>query len=89
MLVPLFYLIVHWYSRNRCVILLTNRYPVVYARLNGNKQISPQFSKIGSRLDPGNYRPVSLTSIVCKILEKIIIEVIVDFLTTNNLINSR
>ena len=35
--------------------------------------ISPIFKK-GDRLTPGNYRPVSLTSIVCKTLERIIVD---------------
>ena len=34
--------------------------------------IAPIFKGKGSRDDPLNYRPVSLTSIVCKVLEKII-----------------
>jgi len=33
--------------------------------------ITPLYKK-GSRSDPGNYRPVSLTSIVCKLMESII-----------------
>ena len=41
--------------------------------------------KKGNRSEPGNYRPVSLTSIVCKILESIIKESIVVHLNTFNL----
>ncbi len=37
--------------------------------------------------DPGNYRPVSLTSVVCKILEKIIRENILDYLNKHKLIS--
>jgi len=33
--------------------------------------ITPLYKK-GSRSDPGNYRPVSLTSIVCQLMESII-----------------
>jgi len=33
--------------------------------------ISPLFKK-GAKSDPGNYRPVSRTSVVCKIMESII-----------------
>ena len=29
-------------------------------------------SKKGNRSDPGNYRPVSLTSVVCKVMERIV-----------------
>ena len=36
--------------------------------------------------DPGNYRPISLTSTVCKVLESIIRESIVEHMTSNNLI---
>ena len=46
--------------------------------------ISAIFKK-GERKQPSNYRPVSLTSIVCKILETIIREHIVEFMKENNL----
>ena len=36
--------------------------------------------KKGNRSDPGNYRPVSLTSILCKIMESIIEDKIVEHL---------
>jgi len=41
----------------------------------------------GSKKDPGNYRPVSLTSHICKILEKIIKEKIVNHLEENKILN--
>ncbi|XP_078603467.1 uncharacterized protein LOC144877425 [Branchiostoma floridae x Branchiostoma japonicum] len=41
--------------------------------------------KKGSRQDPGNYRPVSLTSVVVKTLESIIRDVLVDHLMANEL----
>lgn len=47
--------------------------------------ITPLFKK-GNKLEPTNYRPVSLTSIVCKIMEKIIRAVMMDHLTDNNLL---
>ena len=34
--------------------------------------------KSGDRKDPRNYRPVSLTSVLCKVLEKLIREKILD-----------
>ena len=42
--------------------------------------------KKGSRLSPGNYRPVSLTCILCKVMESIVREKITQHLTENNLI---
>ena len=48
--------------------------------------IIPLF-KIGSRSKSDNYRPVSLTSVICKLLERLIKEHLVDFLVKNNLIN--
>ena len=46
--------------------------------------IAPIFKK-GSKDSPGNYRPISLTSIICKILESIISDRIIDHLESNNL----
>ena len=43
--------------------------------------------KSGDRSLPCNYRPVSLTPILMKVMEKIVRENIVTFLTENNLFN--
>jgi len=47
--------------------------------------VTPLYKK-GSKTDPTNYRPVSLTSVVCKVLESIIRDKIRDYLVRNNLI---
>ena len=47
--------------------------------------VTPIYKK-GSKSKPGNYRPVSLTSIPCKVMESIIRDHIVDHLDYNNLI---
>jgi Reverse transcriptase (RNA-dependent DNA polymerase)/Endonuclease-reverse transcriptase len=47
--------------------------------------VTPIFKK-GKRTDPSNYRPVSLTSVPCKILESIIKDNLMNHLLTNNLI---
>uniref|UniRef100_A0A8C3HCP4 BRCA1 associated RING domain 1 n=1 Tax=Chrysemys picta bellii TaxID=8478 RepID=A0A8C3HCP4_CHRPI len=44
--------------------------------------VVPIFKK-GKKSDPGNYRPVSLTSVVCKVLEKILKEKLVEDLEVN------
>ena len=44
--------------------------------------------KNGSRLDPLNYRPVSLTSVICKIAEKIVRDKIVKHLEENGIISN-
>jgi len=48
--------------------------------------IIPVFKK-GVSLDPGNYQPISLTSIVCKVFESIFREDIIKHLTSNNLLS--
>ena len=48
--------------------------------------IVPLFKK-GSRNKSVNYRPVSLTSVICKLLESIIWDHMMDFLVKHNLIN--
>jgi hypothetical protein len=42
--------------------------------------------KSGDKLDPVNYRPVSLTSISCKVMEKIIVKQLLAHMEDNNLI---
>ena len=49
--------------------------------------IIPLFKK-GSRNKSENYRPVSLTSVICKLLERLIKDHTVDFLVKHNLLNS-
>ena len=44
--------------------------------------------KKGSRNKPENYRPVSLTSVVCKLLETLIRDHMVEFLVNHKLINT-
>ena len=48
---------------------------------------SSQYKK-GDKKDPSNYRPVSLTSVVCKILEKIVRDHIIEHYKKNNLISN-
>ena len=48
--------------------------------------VSPIYKK-GSKLEPGNYRPVSLTCILCKLMEKIIREHVIEHLQVNKLIS--
>jgi len=47
--------------------------------------VTPIFKK-GVKGDPGNYRPVSLTSIPCKLMESLMKDIIVDHLIENQLI---
>ena len=49
--------------------------------------IIPLFKK-GSRNKSENYRPVSLTSVTCKLLERLIKDHMVDFLVKHKLLNS-
>ena len=48
-------------------------------------QVSPIFKK-GSKLKPGNYRLVSLTSVACKVMEKIVRDRITNHLNRNQLL---
>ena len=48
--------------------------------------VTPIYKK-GSKSEPGNYRPVSLTSVCCKLLESIMRDAITSHLDYSNLIN--
>ncbi len=62
--------------------LSTGEIPADWKRAN----VTPIFKK-GSKADPGNYRPVSLTSVCCKILETLVRDGIMSHLESNNLIS--
>ena len=49
--------------------------------------IVPIYKK-GDRADPNNYRPVSLTSVPCKLMESVIKDNIAGFLEENKVISS-
>jgi hypothetical protein len=48
--------------------------------------VTPIYKK-GAKADPGNYRPVSLTSVSCKILESIVKDTMMDHLLRKNLLS--
>ena len=43
--------------------------------------------KKGDKTEPGNYRPVSLTSITCKILESLVCDALREYLEANNMLS--
>ena len=49
--------------------------------------VTALFKNKGDKLDPGNYRPISITSVPCKILEKLIRNSFTTYLKANNLIS--
>ena len=53
-----------------------------------NQFVAPVFKK-GAKTDPANYRPVSLTSHIIKIFERVIRSQLVSYLESNNLISTK
>ena len=52
------------------------------------KRVSPIF-KTGSKIDPSNYRPISILPIPMKVFEKIIHKQVADFIFQHNFLNDR
>lgn len=48
-------------------------------------QVTPIFKK-GDKFDASNYRPISLTSAICKVAERIIVNQLLKFLSDNNIL---
>ena len=61
--------------------LQESKFPSVWKR----SDVIPIHKK-GERSDPCNYRPISLTSILSKVLEKAVAKYLLSYLTSNNLI---
>ena len=49
--------------------------------------VTPIYKKKGDKSNPGNYRPISLTSIVCKVMESIIRDDVMKHLNDNELLS--
>lgn len=49
-------------------------------------QMSHPFFKKGDKHNPGNYRPISLTCICCKLLEDVLASNMMKHLETNNIL---
>ena len=50
-------------------------------------EVRPIFKNKGSKSSPGNYRPVSLTAVICKIFEKFVRDALCKHFTDNNLLS--
>lgn len=48
--------------------------------------VTPLFKK-GDKMDPSNYRPISLTSIICKLMKGIIRDIIMEHMVKKQFIN--
>ena len=49
--------------------------------------VTPIFKK-GSSTDPGNYRPISITAVCCKIFESVVKKQLIEYLEDSDLLNS-
>ena len=62
---------------------LTSSLPTYWKEAN----VTPVFKR-GSKTDPSNYRPISLTAVPCKVMETIVLDIMMNHLIKNNLITS-
>lgn len=51
--------------------------------MDSNKQIKLLYSRKSKKTEPTNFRPVSLTSVPCKLVERMIQKVMNEHLTKN------
>ena len=70
-------LLIHLYQQ----FLRNGTSPVSWKQAN----ITPVYKK-GDKIDPRNYRPVSLTSLVCKTMEHILVRQIMKHIESNDIL---
>ena len=85
--------LVHPFILKNCACVLANPLTLIFKKslsegtlpsIWKHGQITPLFKK-GKRNVPANYRPVALTSVICKTLESLIADEIVEHITINSL----
>ena len=87
-LIPAFWLKFRKNFVIRCVFYLQSRWVrEVFPQKWKCANVTPILKK-GSKLNPGKYKPVSLTCILCKITESVIRDSLVEHFTKNNLISN-
>ena len=81
---------------NKLADVLAKPLAMIFTRFLGEGTVPPVWKsanvcpifKKGSKTDPGNYRPVSLTSVLCKVMESVLRDSIVEHLSKHNLIRN-
>ena len=68
-------------------LYLTCQSKLARFRMTGRKLALPQFSKKGDKHRPSNYRPVSLTCIIAKCMEHILVSNMMKHLELNNILH--
>ncbi len=82
-------------SLKKCVETLKTPLTIIFKKSFESGTVPDKFKigivtpihKGGSRSDPKNYRPITLTSVICKVLEKIILKSLILHLKNNSLYN--
>ena len=78
----------------RLLVELTDELVQLFQNYSPNHSLRGRFLSTGKRETspqkhfPGNYRPVSLTSVACKMMEKLVRNKVITHMTRNNLLSS-
>ena len=86
---------IHPYFLQKCANTLSKPLTLIFQKSFDNGEMPSQWAdanitplfKGGSKTDPANYRPISLTSVVCKLMEKMVRSALIAHLDQNELIN--
>ena len=51
--------------------------------------VTPMYKGEGDKLDPGNYHPISILSLLGKCTEYLLIKILMEYITDNNIVVDR